>query len=147
MVAYVKWLKDCTGQNWKLPTEAEWEKAARGIDGRIYPWGDQWEGANANTTIRGPQTTTPVGQYAEGKSPYGCYDMSGNVLEWTGTSYRNYPYQVTDGRENLATKEDRIARGGAWISNPQGVRTSFRVAFQPDYLNSFLGGRLVRYPS
>lgn len=69
-VAYCTWLADVTGEPWRVPTEEEWEKAARGTDGRIYPWGDQWDRARANTSDGGPGNTTPVGAYPGGASPW-----------------------------------------------------------------------------
>lgn len=90
-IAYVGWLAQTTGQPWRLPTEAEWEKAARGTDGRIYPWGDAWDKARANTREGGPGQTTPVGTYPGGASPYDAQDMAGNVWEWTNTRYQAYP--------------------------------------------------------
>src|SRR5262249_26081145 len=98
--AYAAWLSQFTDAPWRLPTEAEWEKAARGTDGRIYPWGDQWDRTRANTNDGGPLTTTPVGTYSTGASPYGAQDMAGNVWELTSSIYKPHPYRQNDGREN-----------------------------------------------
>jgi len=86
-IAYVRWLAVQTGQVWRLPSEAEWEKAARGTAGRIYPWGDQFEASRCNTSEGGKNATTPVGNYPSGASPYGALDMAGNVWEWTGSVF------------------------------------------------------------
>lgn len=129
-VAYCRWFNSETGQTYRLPSEAEWEKAARGTDGRQYPWGHEFETGRLNSG-EGEQTveaTTPVGIYPTGENPYGCLDMAGNVWEWTSSmwgkdwdklEYR-YPYNFTDGRENLEAAEDglRVLRGGS-CSNSQ----------------------------
>jgi len=112
-VAFCEWLSRETDRNFRLPAEAEWEKAARGTDGRIYPWGNEQPTAelcNFTNNVRG---TTPVGRYSpRGDSPYGCADMAGNVWEWTQSLYKGYPYDPGDGRENLeAGGAPGVARG------------------------------------
>jgi formylglycine-generating enzyme required for sulfatase activity len=91
MLAYCHWLSRETGLRYRLPTEAEWEKAARGPDGRAYPWGDSVDPRCANTREAGIGETTPVGVFPDGASPYGALDMAGNVEECTGSLYRLYP--------------------------------------------------------
>src|SRR5262249_23737421 len=76
-IAYVSWLAQSSGEPWRLPAEEEWEKAARGTDGRIYPWGDRWESARANTNDGGPGDTTPIGSYPGGVRPSGVFEMAG----------------------------------------------------------------------
>ena len=85
-LAYAAWLTHLTNTRWRPPTEAEWEKAARGTDGRLYPWGNRWDKTRANTSAGGPGQTTPVGSYPTGSSPYGLFDMAGNVWEWASSS-------------------------------------------------------------
>ncbi len=121
-MAYAKWLAERTGQPWRLPSEAEWEKAARGTDGQIYPWGDTFDASRANTDEGKKGGTTPVGSYPSGASPFGALDMAGNVWEWTNTVYKPYPYVATDGRERLDSTENRVLRGGSWYFNLPGAR-------------------------
>jgi formylglycine-generating enzyme required for sulfatase activity len=115
-VAYCRWLSEATGRPYALPSEAQWEKGARGADGRIYPWGDQWDASRCNAGKGGKGDTTPVETYPQGASPYGLLDMAGNVWEWTTSVYKNYPYDPDDGRENLEAGDDvrRVLRGGAF---------------------------------
>jgi formylglycine-generating enzyme required for sulfatase activity len=113
-VAYCRWLSGVTGRPYRLPSEAEWEKGARDTDGRIYPWGNQWDAKRCNTRESGKRDTTPVGAYLEGASPYGLLDMAGNVWEWTRSVYKSYPYDPDDGREDLEAKGIGVLRGGSW---------------------------------
>ena len=105
-LVYCRWLSEVTRKPIALPSEAEWEKAARGSDDtRAYPWGEAFDAALCN--VEGAfGGTTPVGIFAKGASPYGCLDMAGNVWEWTRSRYASYPYQADDGREQLEGDED-----------------------------------------
>jgi formylglycine-generating enzyme required for sulfatase activity len=147
-VAYAAWLAKTTSQPWRLATEAEWEKAARWDPAtrhaRIYPWGDSFEQWRCNTHGSGKDTTTPVGTYATGASPFGAQDMAGNVWEWTSTLYRPYPYNPTDGREDIDSTVSRVLRGGSWNDGPQVARAAFRAYDNPDLLYGFIGFRVVR---
>jgi formylglycine-generating enzyme required for sulfatase activity len=127
-VAFCAWLSKETGEKYRLPSEAEWEKAARGEDGRIYPWGDAWDPLKCNTSEKGPGGTTPVGQYSPvgGDSPYGCADMVGNVWEWTGSLYKPYHYDPQDGREQLDAPGSRVLRGGSWPDSQNLARAARR---------------------
>jgi formylglycine-generating enzyme required for sulfatase activity len=91
-VAYASWLSHLTGELWRLPTEAEWEKAARGPEGRIFPWGETFDVSRANTQEGKRWVTTPAGEHPKGASPKGAQDTAGNVWEWTSTRYQAYPY-------------------------------------------------------
>ena len=142
-LVYTRWLAKLTGQPWRLPTEAEWEKAARGADGRIYPWGDTFDKARCNTSESGIGTTTAVGAYPNDESPYHVQDMAGNVLEWTSSLFMPYPYRKNDGRENLDSTDNRVLRGGSWVYYSQGARAACRFQVGPGVLFGSYGFRLV----
>ena len=156
-LAYCNWLAAKTAKPYRLPTEAEWEKAARGIDGRRYPWGNEWDSERCNNKESGPGGTTPVGQYPRGDSAVGAVDMVGQVSEWcsslyggTGASPRfGYPYQADDGRENLEEEDTRIVRGGSWWNdNPAAVcRTGTRFWLAPSGWDNLRGFRCARASS
>jgi len=127
-VAYCRWLSEATGQHYRLSSEAEWEKAARGTDGRIYPWGNPPPNERRCNFKRNVDGTTPVGSYPAGVSPYGCYDMAGNVWEWTQSLRRGYPYRSDDGREEQAESGSgvRVLRGGNYWNDSSGARCASR---------------------
>ncbi len=125
-IAFCEWLSQETGQSFGLPTEAEWEKAARGIDGRIYPWGDKPPTSELCNFANNVRDTTPVGQYSpQGNSPYGCVDMAGNVWEWCRTKWEdNYDNYQDD--NNLEGDAYRVLRGGASRGILRYVRCAVR---------------------
>jgi formylglycine-generating enzyme required for sulfatase activity len=161
-IAYCRWL---TGKlrDWKetpeplaallrdegweitLPSEAQWEKAARGTDGRVFPWGDDPDPVRANYADTGIETTIAVGCFPGGASPYGVEDLSGNVWEWCRTkwqgSYRDYR---DDNR--LEGRYARVLRGGAFNSVARRVRCACRSWDDPDDRLSYIGFRLVASP-
>jgi formylglycine-generating enzyme required for sulfatase activity/energy-coupling factor transporter ATP-binding protein EcfA2 len=144
-VAYCRWLSQVTGKPITLPSEAEWEKAARGNkDGRQYPWGDTFDRFRCNTSELGLGTTTPVGIFPNGASPYGVLDMSGNVWEWTRSLFKAYPYRPDDGREDMQAGDGRVLRGGSWASDQGFAPAAYRIGNSPDHRNfSSFGFRLV----
>jgi formylglycine-generating enzyme required for sulfatase activity len=113
---YARWLSVRTGRNFRLPTEAEWEYAATGGDGREYPWGDLWDPQKANTAEAGPLITTPIGMYPSGRSPSGLCDMAGNVEEYVADSYEPYPGGeiIEDHLWAAHQGKYRITRGGSF---------------------------------
>jgi formylglycine-generating enzyme required for sulfatase activity len=145
--AYCDWLAERSGLPVALPTEAQWEKAARGTDGRIYPWGNGWDASQCNSLEGGKRDTTPVGAYSlAGDSPYGCIDVAGNVWEWCQSLYRRYPYDPKDGREKLQDRGRRVIRGGAFDYDQRMVRCACRGWHAPGGRIVYLGFRLVVAP-
>jgi toxoflavin biosynthesis protein ToxD len=148
-MAYCRWLSEVTGKTYSLPSEAEWEKGARGTDGRIYPWGNQWDATRCNTREGGRGGTAPVGTYPRGASPYGLLDMAGNVWEWTRSLWGGYPYPIDAEeraqRENLQAPndQDRVLRGGAFNLLHRLVRCAVRYGYYPDFRLRYLGFRVV----
>lgn len=151
--SYCAWLSQKTGKTYRLPTEAEWEKAARGMDGRVYPWGDEFDPQKANTSESGIGGTSPVGQYSpQGDSHYGCADMTGNVWEWCQDWYAEKEYERRQGSPVVdprgpETGQVRVVRGGSWLSLRDGARCACRSRSVPgDFLNG-LGFRVALSPS
>jgi len=164
-IAFTRWLDDLLmsmgllPEGWRitLPSEAEWEKAARGTDGRAYPWGDEPDPNRANYYKSGIGTTSPVGCFPGGASPYGVEEISGNVWEWTrslwgkkwGEPDFGYPYDPEDGRENLEASGEfaRVLRGCAFGDRSEDVRCAFRYGDLPGDGGWLVGFRVVASPS
>ena len=148
-VAYCAWLAEATGRPVRLPTEAEWEKAARGgIDGQRYPWGSDLDPSRGNylpeASAKRERGTRPTGTYAP--NPYGLYDVCGNVWEWVSDWYSAEYYGSGDARDPKGppTGSMRIVRGGSWVNdNPLMLRCAYRHKVPPDTYAYSIGFRIV----
>ena len=150
-MAFCAWLSHKLGRLVRLPSEAEWEKAARSLDGRRYPWGEQLTREHANYSETGIDSTSAVGIFPKGVSPYGALEMAGNVWEWTGSLWDQdrekanfgYPYDPQDGREDPAAAGRRVVRGGSFVNFQLHVRCAFRDRFVTVSRHFRVGFRVV----
>lgn len=158
-LAYCRWLEELLRESpatppelrtllvegWRLtlPSEAQWEKAARGGDGRIFPWGNELRRDRANFATDRP---APVGEVACPECPHGLSDMSGNVWEWTRSPWQPYPYDEADDREGLEGDALWVMRGGSFADPVRNVRAAIRGAAGPDVRREFIGFRVVIAP-
>ncbi len=138
-VAFTHWLSSKLGKTVSLPTSAQWQRAAQGDEGRLYPWGDSFDPNLANTRESNLKTTTPVTRYPDGASPFGVFDMAGNVWEWCLNTKADAESQTTD----IATTDDRAVYGGAFVSPQRRSETAFHYYLNPQTFYASLGFRLV----
>jgi eukaryotic-like serine/threonine-protein kinase len=125
---FCQWLAKITGKSVSLPTEAQWEKAARGTDRRIYPWGNDSPVSSTACYGRLNKTTATVGSYPDGTSPYGAMDMAGNVWEWVADWYDHHYYRISPNKNPTGPNkgEHRVLRGGSWYDAIYNLRSSVR---------------------
>jgi serine/threonine-protein kinase len=144
---FCAWLSQMSGRKVQLPSEAQWEKAARGTDGRQYPWGNQVpDGGRANYSSA-LDDTAPVGSHSpQGDSVYDAADMAGNAAEWTSSLFMPYPYNASDGREVPDSRAQRVVRGGGFSDVPADLRTTVRVVRPPENRDPSIGFRIVVLP-
>ena len=142
--AYCAWLSAQTGQPFRLPTEAEWEAAARGPPGRRYAYGDEFDATLCNAFETHVRRTTPVGVFPGGETPDELIDLTGNSWDWTGSLYQPYPYVAADGREDPAGLAPLLVGGGAWSDFQASARAACRDYDAPGYRDGGIGFRLAR---
>src|SRR5262245_23229239 len=143
-VTYVSWddaAAFCAWAGGRLPSEAEWERAARGDDGRTWPWGD--EPPSPERAVFASVDTAAVGSRKAGASPFGALDLAGNVWEWTASVLRPYPFDADAGQADASSPDPRAVRGGSFIHAPGEIRCSARHGMLPGTVDHYVGFRLA----
>jgi serine/threonine-protein kinase len=150
-VTYIAWADAnayCEEAGLRLPTELEWERAARGDDGRLWPWGNEWDGSRLNSLERGAAGPAPVGSDPHGASPYGLLDMAGNVWEWTSSPYLIGSTMEAPDAQSLQTfRGHLVLRGGSWRTMAAGTQTTYRKPAPPEYRRDTTGFRCAADPA
>lgn len=142
--AYCRWLAARTGRSYRLPAEAEWEAVCRGVEGRLYPWGETFDARRCNCRASGLARTVTVGCFSPlGDSPFGVAGMVGNVSEWTASLFRPYPILPGDDRDDTQAAGERTIRGGSWFSPTIRARATARGMNDPDFSDDDLGFRVA----
>jgi formylglycine-generating enzyme required for sulfatase activity len=158
--AYCKWLQSLTGKPYRLPDETEWEKAVRGTDGRVYPWGSRWDEHNANVCLNGEYnrwdrgglrphkrkdrdgSTTPVDAFPGGESPYRVMDAAGNTWEWcSNLLYDYFLYRLRPASPD--NQDPCVVRGGSWYHDRYDARCASRYVYYPDCRDNVVGFRVA----
>ena len=139
----------CAWAELRLPTEAEWELAARGLEGHEFPWGVEFNASRCQSSVGlgwgGAKGPVPVDSFPSGASPFGCLDMAGNAWEWCSSKKSPYPYDFSDGREDPGGEEGRVVRGGSWyIMYMNYFRGAYRGRRDPDIRNNLLCFRICK---
>ncbi len=145
-VTYIDWEDANAFANWcgaSLPSEAQWEKSARGSDGRLFPWGDEKPTNQDANFGNGIGDTTEVGIYKSGESIFGVLDLAGNVWEWTSSMHSAYPYNSNDGREDVNAWGARVVRGGNYLSAAKNIRCADRHSIYPTARDIYIGFRVA----
>ena len=144
--AYAVWCAGREGLPWRVPGERGWEKAARGVDGRLYPWGDfldpSWTCVSSSHS--GPPLPMDVGSFPVDVSPYGIVDMAGNMRAWCVPSSTTGDQVDVPGAESAVSTGEKSSRGGYWYGRPETATTSTRFTLDPRYRGVHIGIRLVR---
>jgi len=148
-VAFCNWLSEQLGYRVSLPSETQWERAARHTNGRVYPWGNEEEpGKRCNMNDTGIGTTSTVGIFPAGNAECGAADMAGNVWEWCSTKWlENYEGYEREADDTLESEKSRVLRGGTFVSSENFVRCAYRSRHDPFSRNSYIGFRVVASPS
>jgi len=145
--AYCEWISQQTGHQWRLPRELEWEKAARGVDGRYFPWGNRADPSWAcmRESHEGSRSVVPVDRFPVDESPYGVRGMGGNLIDWTKSLYQSDGPKIIDSRpQEVDSGTERVYRGGCWYFGERYLRSADRHSMSPEHRGNLIGFRIAR---
>ena len=142
--AYCNWLSAQSGLSFRLPTEVEWEAAARGLNGRRFPYGHDFDSSRCNTFETHIRRATPIGVFPNNATPEGCFDLCGNIATWTSSAFAPYPYDAEDGREDSEVEVRRVLRGVPFSFLGSAGSASWRHSLHPANRYYDFGLRLCR---